>query len=171
MYFLKITSRCIQAASHQSFPRVETEFVFIEIPIPTVAPPGDFSAEVYNTNFLSTDFFLNSFSLWTEIISHTIWYDNHLPGTWRSRILHTSGLLLAIQQEAPSECSSSVLAALTALGLQLSLQSLLILGFTDPSITELIETPISWWSGQIKFVVNCLFLKLRRKMEIQLKLK
>lgn len=145
MYFLKITSRWIQADPHLSFPRAESEFVFIEIPIPTIALPGEVSAKVYNTNFLSTEFFWNSFSLWIKIISHTIWCDKHLPITWRSRILHTSAFLLAIQQEAPSECSFSVLTTLTALGLQLSLQRLLILGFTDPRISELIEISSSWW--------------------------
>lgn len=145
MYFLKITSRWIQADPHLSFPRAESEFVFIEIPIPTIALPGEVSAKVYNTNFLSTEFFWNSFSLWIKIISHTIWCDKHLPITWRSRILHTSAFLLAVQQEALSECSFSVLTTLTALGLQLSLQRLLILGFTDPRISELIEISSSWW--------------------------
>lgn len=84
-------------------------------PHPTIALPGDVSAEVYNTNFLSTEFFWNSFSLWIKIISHTIWCDKHLPITWRSRILHTSAFLLAVQQEALSECSFSVLTTLTTL--------------------------------------------------------
>lgn len=150
-------------------PKGRNWIVFIEIPIPTVAPPGDFSVEVYDTNF-PLIFFLNSFSLWTEIISHTIWCDNHLPSTWRSRILHlwfscnpARGTQWVLFQCAGCTHSFRPTA--------ISAKSACFWDSLDPSIPELTETPISWWSGQIKFVVNCLFLKMHTKMEIQLKLK